>query len=280
MIYKIIRFQEDKEMILWDTHMHTHHSGDSDASPEEMIEQAKKAGLSGICFTDHYDYDYPEDKDLFLIDFDAYHKEMTALKEKYQGDFQVNYGIELGLQPHVAAHNKQLLEENRFDFVIGSSHVVHGQDPYYPSYYEGREESEAYLEYFLSIAENLKYDLDFDVYGHLDYVVRYGPTQNLHYSYEAYADVIDSILRTLIEKGKGIEVNTGGFRHGLGHPNPTEAILSRYRTLGGEIITIGADAHKPKDIAYGFDKVPELLRRVGFRYYTVFHNRKPRFYPL
>ena len=267
-------------MILWDTHMHTHHSGDSDASPEEMIEQAKKAGLSGICFTDHYDYDYPEDKNLFLIDFDAYHKEMTALKEKYQGDFQVNYGIELGLQPHVAAHNKQLLEENRFDFVIGSSHCVDGIDIYYPKFFEGQREEAAYHRYFESILDNVRSDADFDVYGHIDYVVRYGPNKNTEYSYKKYSDVIDEIFRQLISRGKGIELNPAGLKYGLGHPHPTEAALKRYRELGGEILTLGSDAHKPEHIAYDFKKVPQLLHDAGFSYYTVFQKRKAVFYKI
>ena len=132
--------------------------------------------------------------------------------------------------------------------MIGSSHLVHRRDPYFPDYYEGRTEEEAYREYFTSILENLAAFDCFDVYGHIDYVVRYGPNKNQNYSYGKYADILDNILRTLIHKGKGIEINTGGFKYGLGHPNPTEGVLKRYRELGGEIITIGADAHKPEHV--------------------------------
>ena len=81
-----------------------------------------------------------------------------------------------------------------------------------------------YREYFESILENIRAFDDFDVYGHIDYVVRYGPTRNENYTYARYSDVIDEILRLLIEKGKGIEINTGGFKYGLGHPNPCEEI--------------------------------------------------------
>ena len=92
-----------------------------------------------------------------------------------------------------------------------------------------------------------------------------------------FSDIIDEILIKLIEKGKGIEINTAGFKYGLNHPNPTEDIICRYRQLGGEIITIGADGHKPEHIAYDFHKVPEILKNAGFNYYTVFKNRKPDF---
>ena len=133
------------------------------------------------------------------------------------------------------------------------------------------------MEYFESVLTNVKTDVNFDVYGHLDYVVRYGPNKDAYYSYEKFADIIDEILRLLIGKGKGIELNTAGFKYGLAHAHPTEAILKRYRELGGEIITIGSDGHAKEQVAWDFHKVPDLLKTAGFDYYTVFKNRKPQF---
>lgn len=266
--------------MLWDTHMHTHFSGDSEAMPESMIEAAKNAGLSGICFTDHLDIDYPETPELFLLDIDTYIPTVRSLSETYAHELPVCSGIELGIQPHLADTLRQVVASHPFDFVIGSSHVAHGIDPYEPRFYENRTEDEAYDDYFSSILENLKAFDDFDVYGHIDYVVRYGPNKNKYYSYEKFHEVIDEILKTLIAHGKGIEINTGGFKYGLGHPNPTEDILKRYHELGGEIITIGADAHAPEHVAYDFHKVPDILKAAGFKYFTVFKKRQPEFLPL
>lgn len=266
--------------MLWDTHMHCYFSGDSETPPESMIQSAIQKGLDGICFTDHLDYDYKEEPGLFLLDFDAYRKEISTLQEKHMTQLSILWGIELGLQPHVVQQNLAVTEKYPFDFVIGSSHCVDCIDIYYPSFYENTTEDAAYRRYFESILANVHSDADYDVYGHLDYVVRYGPNKNLYYSYGKYADIIDEILRALIEKGKGIEINTAGFKYGLGHPNPTEEILCRYRELGGEIITIGADGHKPEHVAYDFEKVPQLLKAAGFKYYTVFKERKPQFIEL
>ncbi len=266
--------------MLWDTHMHTGFSGDSDASPESMAEAAIARGLDGICITDHLDYDYPEDETLFLLDLPAYEQGIHTLHDRYSNRIPILFGIEIGLQPQVAEANRRVTARYPFDFVIGSSHVIHRQDPYYAAFFEGRTEQEAYREYFESILENLDTDADFDVYGHLDYVVRYGPHQNQFYTYECHADVIDEILRRLIACGKGIELNTAGFKYGLRHPNPTEAILRRYRELGGEILTLGADAHQPAHVAFAFDRVPALLSEAGFSYYTVFKNRQPEFIRL
>ena len=268
--------------ILWDCHMHSSFSADSNTSMEDMIHESIRCGLSGICFTEHLDPDYPPtpDNETFELDLDGYRNTLFSLKEKYQSDLEIHFGIELGIQPHLSDFFKELLESVPFDFVIGSSHVVHGYDPYYPSYFEGRKESACYMEYFESILENIAVFDEMDVYGHIDYVVRYGPNQNRQYSYGRYKEILDEILRTLIRKNVGIELNTGGYHYGLGEPNPCVNIIRRYRELGGEIITIGADAHTPDKIGYAFNKAADVLRECGFSYYTVFKHRQPAFHKL
>lgn len=266
--------------MLCDFHMHTAFSGDSDTPVRDQIARAIELGMSEICITDHHDFDPRMKDNPFLLELDAYQKGIRAAQEEFGGRIRVNYGIELGLMLHVQEHIDQVTASYPFDFIIGSSHFVDSQDPYYPEFFAGRTEREAYEHYFsASLARVRRLDC-FDVLGHLDYVVRYGPNRNQYYSYDTYREYIDPILRTLIEKGKGLECNTAGFKYGLGHPNPTEDILRRYRELGGEILTVGSDGHKPEHIGYDFDRLPELLRACGFRYYTVFHERKPEFLPL
>lgn len=265
---------------LYDMHMHCHFSGDSEANPIQIAQKAYAIGLSGICFTDHLDIDYKETPGLFDLDIPAYKKEISNIQSEFTGRLNIGWGIELGLQPYLADKNSQVIRENDFDFVIGSTHVVKQVDIYYPAYYEGRLEDDCYREYFEETLKNAQSDVDFDVYGHLDYVVRYGPNKNQFYSYDKFADVIDEILRTLIQKGKGIELNTAGFKYGLGHAHPTTEILKRYKELGGEIITIGSDGHAPEQIAWEFNKVPAILKEAGFDYFTMFKNRKPSFIKL
>lgn len=266
-----------------DFHLHTSFSSDSETPMQEMIEQGISSGLSYMCFTEHMDRDFPKDAVQnmdFEVNTTGYFQKYQELRDLYKDKITLLFGIELGLQPHVADFYREYTSSYRFDFIIASSHICHRKDPFLPSFYEGRSEDAAYLEYFESILENMQLFDGYQVYGHLDYAVRYGPNKNKFYSYQKYADIIDCILKRLIASGKGIEVNTGGYKYGLGHPNPCEDIIRHYRELGGEIITVGSDAHVPAYIAYEFDKVSSILKNCGFEYYTIFKNRKAEFVKL
>lgn len=267
-----------------DCHLHSSYSGDSDAPMEDMIRKGISMGLETMCFTEHQDLNFPDSPEepgsIFLLDADAYRNGLALLKEKYAGQIRLLFGVELGLQPEVLQQNAAFAKAHDFDFIIGSTHICHGRDPYYPAFYEGRSEEEAYREYFTAVLENLRLFSDFDVCGHLDYVVRYGPNRNRDYSYERYRDVIDEILALLLEKGKGLELNTGGLERGMGDFNPCMGVLRRYRELGGELITVGSDSHDEKELAAHFDLAAEALRACGFRYYTVYEKRVPQFLPL
>lgn len=267
-------------LITTDYHLHSSFSADSSAPMRRMVERGIALGLSSMCFTEHMDYDYKDDGMVFEADIPAYRKTLFELKEEYSQQINLLFGVELGLQPYLKERCEVLVKQWDFDFVIGSSHVVEGQDPYYPTFYEGRTEEESYRLYFQSVIDNLNAFSCFDVYGHIDYVVRYGPQKNKFYSYRRYKDQLDEILRLLIHKGAGLELNTGGFQHGLGEPNPSSEIIARYKEMGGEIITVGSDAHSPDRIAADFDRARDILLACGFQYYTVFQNRKPEFLRL
>lgn len=267
---------------LSDCHLHCCFSSDSKASPESMIEYAINLGLSHICFTDHNDYDYPKEdgKTLFLLNFESYISKMSSLREKYTDKIDILIGTEQGLQPQLYKKINDYDKNKTLDFIIGSTHLVDGYDPYYPSFWNSRRPDESILKYFKNIYESICTCDNFDVYGHLDYVVRYAPQKDESYRPSDFSDIIDMILRKLIEKGKGLEINTAGLRYGLKEANPCTFILKRYNELGGEIITIGSDAHKPEDMAYSFDKVSDMLSLAGFSHYTVFRNRTPEFIRL
>ncbi len=263
-----------------DFHVHTEFSGDCATPVREQIERAIQLSMPSLCLTDHHDFDVHSGEIDFNLDLEHYLPAMEQMRQEYESAIQLLTGIELGLQTHLNGYFDELLAAYEFDFIIGSTHFVHGLDPYYPQFFHGREEAKAYEEYFEVLLHNVKTLDQYDVVGHIDYIVRYGPNKNLFYRYETYAELLEELLKTIIDKGKGIECNTAGFRHGLKQPNPHPDILRRYRELGGEIITVGSDAHTPSDLGLGFDTARQLLLSCGYEYYTTFEKRKPVFHRL
>lgn len=269
---------------LSDYHIHTRYSSDSSEEPENVVLAALKAGLSQICFTDHMDLDYPATKEYenpaFRFDIPAYYKELSLLRERYKDRLTVKIGMELGLAPYLKERNKALTRMADFDFIIGSTHLIDGQDPYYPSFWEGLHPDKVVEKYFLATLDNIKSFADFDVYGHLDYITRYVPDKNYAFSYRKHAGILDSVLKLLIEGGHGIELNTSPLYKGLSAPNPGRDILVRYRELGGEIITLGSDAHKAENTAACFPAARDILTDCGFKYYAVYEKRDLSFQKL
>lgn len=266
-------------MINIDYHLHSNYSNDSNIPIEEMIEGAINLGLSEICFTDHYDYANPNPQFECKLDYDEYFRHVPLLQESYGDKILLKFGVEIGLQPHITEHNTQFAKKYPFDFIIGSSHIVDGCDIGLDGkkFFEGKLQQEAYTRYFEDILHHVKNFDDFDVYGHLDYVVRYGGYEKRELDFNIFKEILVDILKTIISKGKGIEINSSGFRYGLGHAHPHIKILKLYKELGGEIITAGSDAHKPKDICGYFDKVYEILKSIGFNYIATYEKRKPKF---
>lgn len=269
--------------ILADCHLHTHFSADSEASMEDMILAGIDAGLNTMCFTEHNDFDMPELPDFpteaWELNTDSYLYELLQYKEKYADKIRILFGVEIGFQESCVRKDAVFAKSHEFDFIIGSTHIVRGMDPYYPEYFEGRDPEDAYHEYFENELINIKKHSNFDVYGHLDYVVRYC-NKNGTYDYARHAELFDEILKTLLDKEKGIELNTKGMTKGMKEFNPCMSILKRYRELGGEIITIGSDAHAPSGVGLHFEKACEVLKEAGFKYYSIFEKRNPEFHRL
>ena len=273
--------------IVADYHLHTYYSGDSESPMETQILSALDRGLKYICFTDHYDPFFPYDRNpdvepgTFELDYSAYHKEFLLMKDKYKGKIGLFFGIELGLQAHLPDFLTKYLSGHRdLDFIIGSNHLCGGFDPYYPAFLSDRTEEEALCLYLEESLNNLRSFSDIDSCGHLDYVVRYLPHRESLYSYQKFSDWIDPILRFILDKGIALEVNTSPLIKGMRYFNPLPDILAKYRELGGELITIGSDAHVPEKVAGYFDETAGVLRDLGFRYYAVYENRKPRMLSL
>lgn len=267
-------------------HTHSEFSSDSEQSVELMAETAIEKGLSFLGISDHYDYNFfPEEKypNNFECDPSAKEKEILRAKEVYKGRLTVLNGIELGLDVRNTFKCKEITDKFRFDYIIGSQHIVSGEDPYPPEYWTGKNVKKVVKEYFEDILRSVDSFPDFDIFGHLDYPLRYPPevkagkldAEEILESKEIKS-LCSEVLSVLAKEGKALEINTGAMRSALRRTNPSVKLLKEFLSLGGKYVTFGSDAHFSEHIGYGFGEFRSMLTSLGKDTYTVYENRTPR----
>ncbi|MEN6566928.1 MAG: histidinol phosphate phosphatase [Veillonellales bacterium] len=254
--------------MLFDTHMHTKFSTDSQMRLEEAVAKARELNL-GITVTEHMDLAYPEPQ-AFLLDIEGYFREY----EKYRSD-ELLLGIEIGMRTDCREDNRQIAAGHAFDYVIGSIHVIDNVDIYCESFYRSRSKEEVYGQYFNAMIDCLETYEFIDCLGHIDYIARYGRYDDPEIYYDQFKDSIDRILGILAGQGKALEINT----RRLDNRERIENILPVYRRfhdLGGRLVTVGSDAHKPKDIGKGMKLALQLAGECGLKAVR-FKDRKPEY---
>lgn len=268
-------------MPIFDTHTHSRYSTDARDEPRDMAEAALQKGLLGLCITDHFDCD---EIPVFctLENLRGAKAALKPLQEEYRGRLILCRGVELAqgiLGPNEARYALAL---GGYDYVLGSVHAARWrQDFYMVKWYDPpRPKEELVREYFEACLKLAQWDA-VDAVAHFGYLRRYATARDgVPLDYTPCRDLIEETLRTVIATGKALEVNTSGFRYGLPEWIPEEGILRRYRELGGELVTIGSDAHRCEDIAADHREAQAMLKALGFRRYVYYQNRQPVFLPL
>ena len=266
-------------MYLADCHNHTCCSKDSKAPLSAMAQAAAKAGLSLLCTTDHLDllgwHGEP------LGDWD-----WTPILEQYESalascpkGLDLRLGIELGAAQFYPERAKDIVKDIPLDLIIGSAHNVAmelgGEDFYFFNYNSIQICHQALDSYFSSLYQLAGMD-QIDVIGHIIYPLRYMKRDGFDISLEPYYDTLRAILTRAVDHGRGIEVNTNRGKD----VDAWRPVLEFYRQAGGDIVTLGTDAHEAQHVGLGIKDAAELLKELGFRYHTVFRRRKPEFIPL
>lgn len=259
---------------MYDLHIHSQYSMDSTEDMEKIVIKAIEKNIKSMCFTDHIDFDSSLDGIDFVFRVSDYFRDINKVKYKYKKDIEILAGVEIGIQPHLYDRYNEFLDNNLFDFVLMSIHAVNKEDIYLDSFTKGRDPEEAILEYYNYMLTCVREFSNFDVLGHIDYIDRYFESKDDIPELEVYKDVLEEILKIIIEKGKGIELNTSGFRKKIGYFHPKLSILEMYRDLGGEIITIGSDAHIADTVGAEYKTAEKMLKDLGFKYIYIFKERK------
>ena len=259
---------------MFDFHLHTHVSFDGRDSGFNMAKAAVNAGMKEICFTDHMDYDPLDGANKLHFELADYEKEYDDLEIP---GLVIRRGFEFGMLPD----NRQqfLADVNRrnWDFVIGSVHFVDKLDVYYSEYWEGKTPYYAILRSFEDTLACVKNHDGFDVLGHLTYLGKCDANpEKRPILYKDYREVADEIMKILVDKGIGMEFNTSGL-DSCGAYLPGPEYLCRFKELGGQIVTVGSDAHHRNRVGQYCKEACAIVQDI-FGYVCTFESRKPRFH--
>lgn len=260
-----------------DYHLHSNNSPDSKAEMESICAAAVRRGFQEIAITDHFECYTPTHPRGFFTEryLQKVQADVQRCREQFEGQLIIRQGIEIGQPGSNPALAAEIMEKFQFDYVIGSLHKMHDLDLGMISYREQRvdELCQRYLSFLYDLV-----DLgDFDCLGHIDLIKRYAARQGIPLNLCDYPEQLDAILEKLIARGKGLEINTSGLRQAARETLPSHRLLARFRALGGEILTIGSDAHRPEDVGAGYEAALAAAKAAGFRYLALFEGRRPSF---
>lgn len=276
-------------MFLADYHIHSNCSFDASpkATMSAMASAAMARGVTEVCFTDHCDFDIPETMQVgpesFFLPKKQGHQFIDAMENAPDG-IEIRLGLELGEGNHDPARAARIFAMPEYDFILGSLHNLRGEKDFYYLKYESDEQCLGLYDRYLDELIELAGLPIYDCMAHIGYCLRYMHKQgrDVQLTMDRHGDKLDELLRTIIENGRGIELNCadlvpGGREDPLLTTFPSLPILRRYKELGGEIVTVGSDAHTTAAAGLGVAEGCELLRQCGFRFVAAYRRHKAEF---
>ncbi len=271
-------------MPLYDNHTHTHFSHDSQQQPEELAAAAKAAGLAGIAITDHCDSCSALAAGL-AEQLAASAAAARRLAAQHAGQLDVLCGVEIGEElwaPEGAAAVRAAAD---YDVILASNHCFYrggelfsySLEPFDAAHYTSTGLAIFFRQYLEELGQ-IAADTDYDVLTHLDCPLRYiNGKYNRQLDITPMMGAIEEILRTVIRRGKTLEVNTSGMAGAWNTRMPGDDIIRRYRALGGRQVCIASDAHASAGVAAGFAGTVRFLQALGYTGQTVYRKRQAEF---
>lgn len=264
-------------MYLTDLHTHSILSPDGYVPLAEMACAAVNAGFSAMTITDHFDMLDIGGNRVLTYNWGPALAQYQQTLPQFKNRLKLGLGLELG-SIHVSPRCALSVLNgagDALDMVIGSIHNYreeNGGGEYYFGHFNSLKTCHETLEdYFTSMEELVANPDCYDVLGHIIYPLRYMHRDGQNISLKPYRDRLAGILRTVIDTGRSIEVNTCRGKT----VEDWREIIKLYHDLGGTLITTGSDAHRSTDFGKGIRESYRLLQSCGFEHITVYTKRKP-----
>jgi len=267
-----------------DYHVHTPYCGHAHGTTVEYVEEALRAGLSEIAFTDHLGrYYLSEAQRTRHVDWGMdkaavrrYFEEIANLKEAYAGRIVIRTGLEVDFIDGAEDKLRPVIDAFPFDVLLGSLHCLPKFGWRHLSDTAHVAPERIYEEYFAQAQAALRSGI-FGSLAHIDFLWRYvkWPRSHVPRIFEWIADT----ARTAAETGTAIEINANGYLwsqlYRVKGGDPFDFLLERIRE-DRVPVTMGSDAHNPRHVAKNFAQLVCLLRDKGIRSVCTFEKGKRR----
>ena len=266
--------------MLVDTHTHLYPwSLDGVQTVGELLKTAGQKNLSGVCITDHYDFDsVTADGRHWTFDPAEYRKMNEPFRKRpsklAEGEAPgLLVGIEIGFLRHRIPEIHELARRKEFDQVILSLHEYRGIDPVVDT--KNLFDDPLPVVYGRLLGEMADAMAEFPeaaICGHYDFFSRYAPVARPKMCYEHAPEAFDRLFSVLIAGSQSLEINTGTvaylherFGYSLEDSMPDPAILKRYLQMGGRILTLASDGHNTADDCRYFKETLDFLKAQGVK---------------
>jgi len=265
---------------------------------EDIVDKAIEAGNPSITFIIHsprltnFRYTAERDTNVKFIrgnkSYLNYPKRIANLREKYEGQINIKYGIELewmGPDLGLQWSRSKIFQAEDADYVIGSVHFAPEGLPYDGSKEEAfellklRGSLEAYWDgYFNEMIQMIECFGDMiQIIGHIDLPKLNVDMPEALVNFETSSHPLANKFRTLLEliadRNLSLDVNMAGKFKGVG-VYPVQSILRQANEL--EIpVCVGTDTHHVRYYGLNYKESLEYIQEAGYESYVSYSKLIP-----
>lgn len=260
---------------------HTHHErcGHAIGTLREMVEKAAQAGLDQVGLSDHsplyfLEPDHPSPgMAMAKSEFDHYVAEMIRLRDEFAGRIEVKLGVESDYIEGWEKVYRQVYSRYPFDYIIGSVHYFGGYHVFNPQRWESNPDPDEVCRHYFQLVRQSAASGLFDILGHIDAIKALG-----HVPVDSLKKEWDLTAKAIHEADVAVELNTSGIRK-CKEIFPSYELLARLHRYGVPF-TFGSDAHRPEELAFGFEEAIDVLKSLGVKEIATFAKRRRIMVPL
>ncbi|EHN8833961.1 histidinol-phosphatase [Citrobacter sp. Cb080] len=261
-----------------DSHCHSFYSKHAVGTIDELVCASIAAGVTVLTITDHAPFPVDAQNRLLESELESYFTDIDKAQQAYKGEITLLRGLELDYMPGTERYNRQLLARYPMDFVIGSIHYVTVADEPMVKVWElPRLAADSFLDKYFAQLEALLESWLFDAVGHADTLLRAIPE-------DVFLRRFEPLIAPLVRSGIAYELNASGLRKSSLDPTTGKEIAGRWsypsRALLEKLLrnnvplTIGSDAHDPRDAGAGIAELVEVLRPLGLQSISYYQQRQ------